>query len=133
MMRPSTIKYTVKPNQSAFKDRLLATLLFASLNLLLCACADPGSGGSGIPGSSSSPPPQVVSGPGNLSALRVEMLDANIVTIAGVSYLDSQIDITLSDGSAANFAALKVGQGVVITQTQTSPLTPRWKVVIQVP
>jgi hypothetical protein len=133
MTRPSTVEHMVKSKPTTRPGKSLASLLFFCLSLLLAACADPGSGGSGLPSGASSPPPQVNTGSGNLSALRVEILEANAVTIGGVRYLDSQIDIVLSDGAATNFAALKVGQGVAVTQTQSLPLVPRWKVVIQAP
>jgi hypothetical protein len=103
------------------------------LAALLAACADPGSGGSGIPSVITSP--SLPAPPVNLSALRVESLEPNAATIGGVRYIDTQIEVVLADGSAGSFGSLKVGQAVVVSEVVSSPVSAgaiaRWKVAIQ--
>jgi hypothetical protein len=111
------------------------TLISTALALFVAACSDPGSGGSGIP-SGVTPDPNSPGGtpsPVNLSAQRVEALEADAVTIAGIRYLATQIEVVFADGSSAGFAAFKVGQSVLISPSPSSSATPRWKVTIQAP
>jgi hypothetical protein len=110
--------------------RMFSVAVFVALFTLFSACSDPGSGGSGIPSSVNAPAPGTGS-PGNLSAPRVEIIESNAVTIGGVRYLDSQIDVVLADGSVGNFGSLKVGQSIVVTQVPGSSAAPRWKLEIQ--
>lgn len=104
-----------------------------ALAALLAACADPGSGGSGIPSLVTSP--SLPAPPVNLSALRVESLEPTAAIIGGVRYIETQLEVVLADGSAGSFGSLKVGQAVVVSEVVSSVLTagaiPRWKVAIQ--
>jgi hypothetical protein len=129
---------------SRILPRLFYTLLSLLVALFLAACADPGTGGSGIPSSAGVGSPSNTStngvsnapaspGAGNLSAMRVESLDSNSVTIGGVRYSASQIEVSLADSSVGNFASLIVGQAVLVTEVQATAgaSTTRWKLTIQ--
>jgi hypothetical protein len=117
-------------------------LISTAIALFVTACSDPGSGGSGIPSGAgvnapgATPDPNSPGGtpsPVNLSAQRIEALEADAVTIAGIRYLATQLEVVFADGTSAGFAAFKVGQSVVISPAPSSSATPSWKVTIQAP
>jgi hypothetical protein len=146
-MRPHFADQKTNSRLMAFTPRRLRATTLAFLAMMLLACSDPGSGGSGIPGGAVNSP--VVAAPitgdavnapglappiaGNPTTAMIDLLEANAVTIGGVRYVDTQVDVVLADGSAGNFAALKVDQTVVVSQVQTTSPNPRWKVAIQAP
>ncbi len=124
--------------RTGFTRALASTVL----TLMMAACSDPGSGGSGIPsGASTSAPittpntsPQVGNpNPVMLATQTVDALETDAVTIGGLRYLATQLEIVFADGSSAPFAAFKVGQSVLIGQTLSSSPTLTWKVTIQAP
>ncbi len=138
-MRPRT-RNLFNSNASSSHIGLARVLLSAGIALLLVACSDPGSGGSGIPSgvAINTPPvtpdpnsPSAAPGLVNPSTQRVEVVEADAVTIGGIRYLDSQLEVGFADGSVANFTALKVGQSVVISQSPSMASMLRWKVTIQ--
>ena len=125
--RPTSI---VSLKWTSAASRLALSLVLA---VLLTACADPGSGGSGIPSEVAAP--SLPAPPVNLSALRVESLEPTAATIGGVRYIETQLEVVLADGSAGSFGSLKVGQAVVVSEVVSSAVSAgaitRWKVEIQ--
>jgi hypothetical protein len=107
-----------------------APITLALITLALSACGDPGSGGSGLPGSTGAGSSTFIASPsvsGSLSSVvAIEALDASSLSIAGVRYALSQIDLFLSDGSSTTAASLSVGLRVTITLTQDTP-SQRWR------
>jgi hypothetical protein len=121
-------------------NRLTWLSVACLISVSLSACGDPGSGGSGLPGSAStgSTNASTVSGAANAapnvsgsltSLATIEALEANTVTIAGIRYVLTLVDIFLSDGSSTTPASLSVGQKVTISVSQDTP-TQRWRLQI---
>lgn len=90
----------------------LATAVFIAGAMMLPGCSDPGSGGTGVPGSAAAPTtdPRRIEG-------TIEALDATTLTVNAARIDYTRATITRADDSAATAADLRIGQPVSITLT----------------